>query len=103
MGNGTKITKTYETQHFLYSSGCGIFLNVEGKFYIIHVLLWNGGPMKEVSVIDLEKEYLKYYEPALEEYLTEDARTVGTLVASVGHEPAFFVYTEEGVAYTAYL
>jgi len=52
--------------------------------------------MKEVSVIDLEKEYLKYYEPALEEYLTEDARTVGTLVASVGHEPAFFVYTEEG-------
>lgn len=96
MGNGTKITKTYETQHFLDSSGCSIFLNVDGRLYTVRVLLWDDGPRKEVSVTDLEKEYLKYYEPVLKEYLTEDAKIVGTLVASVGHEPAFFVYTEEG-------
>jgi hypothetical protein len=95
LGNRTTSAKNYEAQHFLCSSGCNIFLNIEGELYMVRVLLWADGPRKDVSIMDLEEEYLKYYEPVLKECLTEDAKVVGTLVASVGHEPAFFVYAEK--------
>jgi hypothetical protein len=96
-GAGNEIeSEDYESISYMGISGCGIPLNVEGKLYTIMVVLWDGGPKRDVSVIDQEKEYLEYYTPVLKNYLSDDGVIVGSLTASIGYEPMFFIYAKEG-------
>jgi len=55
-GAGNEIeSEDYESISYMGISGCGIPLNVEGKLYTVMVVLWDGGPKRDVSVIDQEK------------------------------------------------
>jgi len=42
------------------------------------------------------KEYLKYYTSVIKDYLSDDGVIVGSLTASIGYEPMFFIYAKEG-------